>query len=456
MAVVETAWHRKEAEIPTRCPPRHAFLALLLAAGAALALACDSDPIGPGDAHLLRPILGGTIPCDGGFAAGFGCSNVDLVSFLPVEAVGGGPVPGTVPSDSVPAITLNDLWGWHDPLTGTEYVLVGRTDGLAFVSLEDPENPVYLGQLLRTAGSRVSKWRDVKVYQDHAYVVADRAGDHGVQIFDLRRLRDVQDPPTTFEEDSHYGRIASAHNIVINEASGYAYVVAATAGGDTCGRGLHMVDIRIPSAPVFAGCFADHSTGREGSGYTHDAQCIFYGGPDEQYRGREICLGSNENAFSIADVTDKTAPVAVSRAEYPNFAYVHQGWISDDHRYFYIDDEGDELHGTTTRTRTLIWDIEDLDDPVLAKEHLGVTTSSDHNLYVRGDLMYQSNYGSGLRILDISDPVGPFEVGFFDTLPLSDDPGFQGSWSNYPFFESGVIAFTSRNEGLFVVRLRGS
>ena len=286
----------------TGSTPKNAARALLLVAGAALVSACDKDPTGPGNPRL-HAILGSTIPCEGGFAAGFGCSNVDLVSFLSVRALGGGPVASAGAFDSVPDITLNDLWGWTDPLAGIEYALVGRTDGMAFVSLENPENPVYLGQLLRTAGSPVSKWRDVKVYQDHAFIVADRAANHGVQIFDLRRLRDVRNPPTTFQENYHYSRIASAHNIVINEASGYAYVVAATAGGDTCGRGLHMIDIHVPSAPDFAGCFADHSTGREGSGYTHDAQCVFYQGPDEEYRGREICLGSNENAFSIADAS---------------------------------------------------------------------------------------------------------------------------------------------------------
>ena len=100
-----------------------------------------------------------------------------------------------------------------------------------------------------------------------------------------------------------------------------------------------------------------------------------------------------------------------------------------------------------------MWDIEDLDDPILAKEHIGETEASDHNLYVRGQFMYQSNYVSGLRILDISDPVNPREVGYFDSVPVGDNgPGYAGSWSNYPFFESGVIVFTSMREGLFVVR----
>ncbi len=414
--------------------------------------ACDESPTGidPED-----PIMDIPYPCENGLAAGFKCSNVDLLSFLTLSELGGGTVPGTVPSDSVPDITVNDMWGWTDPLSNIEYALVGRTDGMAFVSLENPKEPLYLGQLLRTGGTPVSHWRDVKVYANHAFIVADRASQHGVQVFDLTQLRNIQNPPLTFQETTIYDGIASAHNIAINEASGFAYVVGATMGGDTCGRGLHIIDIQNPANPKFSGCFADHSTGREGSGYTHDAQCIIYAGPDGDHQGKEICLGSNENAMSIADVTDKENPVAISRAVYPNFGYVHQGWISENHRYFFMDDETDELRGFTTQTRTLVWDIEDLDDPVLLKEHFGVTTSSDHNIYIRGNYMYQSNYASGLRILDVSDPANPTEIGFFDTVTATvDAPGYDGSWSNYPFFESGVIAFTSRKEGLFLVRKR--
>ena len=241
--------------------------------------------------------------------------------------------------------------------------------------------------------------------------------------------------------------------LTISAANSFAYAVGSSAGGETCGGGLHIIDIREPASPTFAGCFSDPSTGRSGTGYSHDAQCVIYAGPDEEYRGREICFGANETALSIADVTDKSNPVAVASATYPNPSYVHQGWISEDHRFFFVNDEGDELDGTVTGTRTLVWDIEDLEDPILAKEHIGETEASDHNLYVRGQFMYQSNYVSGLRILDISDPVNPHEVGYFDSVPVGDNsPGFAGSWSNYPFFESGVIVFTSMREGLFVVR----
>ena len=429
---------------------------LLYVAGITLLAACDEGPTapviqdpGPGTPGL-DPILGSPVQCEGGIAAGYQCSNVDLVSFLPVQDLGHGL---QAPSgDPASAVVLNDIWGWTDPMTGIEYALVGRTDGLAFVSLEDPESPVLVGELPMTPGANSSPWRDVKVYADHAFIVADGAGQHGMQVFDLRRLREASDTPVSYSSTSIYDGIASAHNIVINEASGFAYTVGGQGGGETCAGGLHMIDIHDPVNPTFAGCFADSSTGLGGTGYTHDAQCIMYAGPDEDYQGREICLDSNETALSIADVTDKATPQAISTAAYPGVGYVHQGWLSEDHRYFLINDESDELAGIASRTRTLVSDIEDLDDPVLVHEHLGVSTSTDHNLYIRGHLMYQSNYTSGLRILDVSDPANPTEVGFFDSVPWTDAAGFDGSWSNYPFFESGVVVFTSRSEGLFVVR----
>jgi choice-of-anchor B domain-containing protein len=180
---------------------------------------------------------------------------------------------------------------------------------------------------------------------------------------------------------------------------------------------------------------------------------VIYHGPDEQYKGREICFNSSETAVGIADVTDKQRPKSISVAAYPNVSYTHQGWLSEDHRYFYLDDEGDELDGNAPKTRTLVFDVTDLDDPVVAKEFFGTTSATDHNLYVRGNYMYQSNYVAGLRVLDIKDPANPVEVGFFDTVPYGENqPGFAGSWSNFPYFKSGVIAATSMREGLFMIR----
>ena len=393
--------------------------------------------------EALAGVSGAQVECAQGEAAGFECKDVTLLSFVPVQSIGG-----------TRGVELNDIWGWTDPQSGKEYALVGRVDGTSFVDVSDPENPVFVGDLPRTEGSPGAVWRDIKVYKDHAFIVADNSGEHGVQVFDLTRLRNVPNMPATFTEDAHYDRIHSAHNIVINEETGFAYTVGNGEGGDTCGGGLHMIDIRDPKNPQFAGCFSDPNTGTQKTGYTHDAQCVLYKGPDEDYAGREICFGSNETALSIADVTDKADPVAISIAEYPNVAYTHQAWLTDDHRYILLDDEGDEISGLVDNTRTLIFDVTDLDDPVLLKEFLNPnSTAVDHNLYVKGDKVYQSNYVQGLRILDISDIENPEEVGFFDTVPYGDNsPRFDGSWSNYPYFESGTIVVTSGKEGLFLLK----
>ncbi len=69
--------------------------------------------------------------------------------------------------------------------------------------------------------------------------------------------------------------------------------------------------------------------------------------------------------------------------------------------------------------------------------------------------MYQSNYVAGLQIIDIADPANPVEVGHFDTVPFgANAAGFAGSWSNYPYFDSGIVVVTSMKEGLFVLKRR--
>ncbi len=389
-------------------------------------------------------VTGEQVSCEDGEAAAFPCSEVDMVSFLTRREIG-----------ARRGIQVNDVWGWEDPVTGREYALVGRTDGTSFIDLTEPSNPRYLGDLPKTATANPSLWRDIKVYQNHAFVVADGAGAHHMQVFDLTQLRGLTgDEPVTFAETALYKGVYSSHNLIINEETGFAYAVGSSAGGETCGGALHMINIQDPVNPTFVGCFADTRTGRSGSGATHDAQCVNYMGPDADYSGREICLSSNGTALSIADVTDKENAVAISLVEYPNVAYTHQGWLTEDHRYFYLNDEGDEASNQVDATRTLIFDLADLDDPLVASEYMGPSSAIDHNLYIRGNTMYQTNYVEGLRIVDITDPVNPTEIGHFDTVPYgpNDNSPVLGAWSNYPYFKSGIIVVTSGREGVFFLK----
>ncbi|MCH8935698.1 MAG: choice-of-anchor B family protein [Gemmatimonadetes bacterium] len=388
----------------------------------------------------LAAMVGEERKCTDGKIGPFDCNDVELLSFVPNSIL-------RAPGHSR-GVRTNDNWGWTDPLTGREYALVGRNDGTSFIDITDPVNPILVGDLPKPANTPPSQlWRDIKTYKNHAFIVADGAGNHGMQVFDLTRLRNVANPPALFEPDVHYTRIASSHNIVINEETGFAYAVGNRSGGETCGGGLHMIDIRDPRNPEFAGCFRDERG-------THDAQCVIYRGPDQEYQGRELCLNLNGSFFGIADVTDKENPVSVARATSPNSAYIHQGWLTEDHRYFYVDDESDVIQGNVSTTRTLIWDLSDVDDPVLVTQFMGSMTASAHNQYVKGNYAYQANYRYGLHVLDITDPENPREVGFFDTTPYHTGPGFSGAWSTYPFFESGTVIVTSLQEGLFILKKR--
>ena len=388
--------------------------------------------------------IAGEVRCEDGRAAAFDCGNVDLLSYLTIADLGADPLE-----------SVTDLWGWADPETGREYALVGRSAGMAIVDVTRPAAPV----VMAVVGASRARLRDIKVFSDHAFFVGDGAGDHGLVVFDLRRIRDLkplpEGEPPILEPDARYTGIGSAHNLIMEPETGLAVPVGASGSGTTCGGGLHMVDVATPTEPVFAGCYTD-TVGLIAPGRSHDGQCVVYRGPDRVHHGRRVCLVSNETALRIVDVTDPGDPIEIARASYPGVAYTHQGWLTEDHRYFFMNDELDELVGTTDRTRTLIWDVADLDDPVLVGEHLGPDIATDHNLFIRGDRMYQANYQAGMRVIDISDPENPRDIGFFDTTPYGpNQAGFGGgAWTAYPFLPSGTILVSSMYEGLFVLRPR--
>ena len=369
--------------------------------------------------------MSGQTPCTSGTAGEYPCNGYDLQSIISL--------------DEMDAQQGNDSWGWTDPQDGKEYALIGLDNGTAFIDVSDPFNAVYLGKL--PTHTQNSTWRDIKTYNNHAFIVSE-ASNHGMQVFDLTRLRDVSNPPEIFDEDAHYSGFGSAHNVIINEDSGYAYGV----GTSTFNGGPHFVDISDPTNPTPAGGYSDDS-------YSHDAQVVTYSGPDTEHLGKEILIGSNENEIAIVDITNKNNPIGLSTISYSNVEYTHQGWFTEDQRYFIVGDEIDEIN-VGFNTRTIIFDFEDLDNPSFHFEYEGPTEAIDHNGYVKGDKYYLSNYRAGMRVLDISQ-IGNesiTEIGFFDTYPDSDSANFDGAWNVYPFFESNNIVISDINRGFFLVR----
>lgn len=364
-------------------------------------------------------------PCVNGFAGNFPCEGYDLIAQIPLSVFN--------------SVKANDSWGWTDPLDNKEYAIVCLNEGTVFIDISDPINPVYLGILPGQSPDHTT-WRDVKTYNNHAFIVSEDS-NHGMQVFDLTRLRNVANPPATFDNDAYYSGFGSCHNMVINESTGFAYAV----GSDTFSGGPHFVNIQDPLNPMAAG-------GYNGEGYTHDAQVIIYDGPDTDHSGKELLFGANETQMVIIDVTDKGNPETISTMNYNNVNYTHQGWLTEDKRYFLLGDETDEIN-IGINSRTLIFDLEDLDNPQFYFEYFGPTGATDHNGYVRGNKFFLANNAAGLRVVDISD-IGNetlTEVGFFDSYANNNNSGFNGSWSIYPFFESGNIVVSDRAEGFLLV-----
>ena len=386
-----------------------------------------------------QSITGQKIPCENGLANNYDCKNLDLMSFLsPSELSNGNNT------------ELNDIWGWTDSTTSKEYALVGLLLGVSFVDVTDPINPFVIGVLPTETVS--SLWRDIKVYKDHAFIVADNVYNHGIQIFDLTQLRGVTDF-TVFEKTYHYDKVGSVHNLAINEETGFAYAVGVgSASKSEYMCGAHIIDINDPSNPTYSGCLGDESTGRYNDGYVHDGQFVIYRGPDSDYYGKEIAFTCNETALGIADVTDKSNLKIISKYDQLNFGYVHQGWLSEDHRYFFVNDELNEYYGNDPEQTTVIFDVSDLDAPKVLTIYKSGLNTIDHNNYVVGNLLYQSNYSTGLRVLNINNVEAPVEVAYFDTYRSGDIPSFVGSWSNYPYFSSGTIIVSSIEEGLFILK----
>ena len=374
---------------------------------------------------LLVSTAAAQSPCVDGMVDGFPCDRMELMSQMSNEDMLG--------------TGSNDVWGWEDPITGVEYALVGEREGLAIVDLGDPLNP-FLAAFMATETSS-STWRDMKVHADHVYVVSEASG-HGLQVLDLNQLRDLTEYPALLDPTKHVDVFSDAHNVVINEDAAMLFAV----GTNLASGGLVAFDISEPDDPILVGDYGE-------AGYTHDAQAVTYSGPDEAYQGRSLVFAANANKLAIIDATDPTDIFSISIANY-DYSYTHQCWLTEDQRYLILGDETDEQN-QGINTRTLIWDVQDLEEPILIGEHFSEGTAIDHNQYVSGNLLFQANYAAGLRMLSLSDVADGelTEIGFFDVYPEDDAPVFtNGSWSTYPYFKSGYVVVTSRLDGVFIVR----
>ncbi|EXF75539.1 hypothetical protein CFIO01_06275 [Colletotrichum fioriniae PJ7] len=396
----------------------------------------------------------------------FRCKNMDLYDFINHAELGS-------PNADYRGKSGSSSWGWTDPESGREFIVSGMFDGCAFIEILPKGKMLNLGFLptYSPVGNR-AYWHEIRPYHNYMLIGSELEG-HGIQIFDMTKLLDIDptEAPILFTNENdltgHFIEslpLGRSHNVVVNEEAKYAVAVGVQPRTEGCMGGLHFFSLEDPSNPVALGCDGQ-------DGYVHDAQCLIYRGPDSKYQGRDICYGYNEDTLTIYDVSDKKNSKIISRTSYEGATFTHQGWVNDVNwqEWLFMDDEYDEddLAGPAADGYpvTYIWDIRSLDSPKQTGLFKHTVKGIDHNQYVVGDLLVQSNYGAGVRVWDVSsvpqDPTGGSvcEIAYFDIYPEDDSlPGggaiqFSGTWSSYAYFKSGFIFVNTIERGAYLVKM---
>ncbi len=334
--------------------------------------------------------------------------------------------------------SATDIWSWVSP-AGKEYAIIATTRGTVYYRVHPSAPAEYVGYV--DSGTSWSA-SDVKIYGSHAYVVGD-GGTAFLQIVDLSQAdNDIVTLVNTSDLGIGFGQ---AHNVFINEDSGFLYLAIPNTNG---GNGITAVDLNVnPAAPTVAGTWTDSDPGVR----CHDIFARTYtSGPRA---GDEIafCFAEGDGLY-IVDVTNKASMSRISKLAYTNATYCHQGWLTDDNEYLLLNDELDEQNvPAVSTTTTYVIDVGNLNNPSEAGTFTNGLASTDHNLTIDGDVTWEANYSSGLRVWDTCDPPTAVELGYFDTRPEDDAVPRNGAWGVSEQLPSGLVLVSDRARGLFVL-----
>ncbi|MBK7129504.1 MAG: choice-of-anchor B family protein [Crocinitomicaceae bacterium] len=309
---------------------------------------------------------------------------------------------------------LNGIWGYTDE-TGKEYALVGTEDGVSIVDISLPSSPI---EIVFIPGEN-SIWREIKTNGDYAYVTTE--ADEGLLIIDLSPLPSSTVLPTNYYVGPAGNEWNTAHSLYAD--NGYVYINGSGRGNG----GLIILDVTTdPMNPIELGEFD--------MWYVHDC----YVRDDTAYLAHIY-----DGFFSILDITDKSNPVFLGSAITPtNFS--HNIWTSDDGNFAFTTDEvsGGFIGAFDVSNPAAIQYL----DKIQSSPGNGIVP---HNAHVIGDYLVTSYYADGVVIHDITYPYNLIQVGNHDTNP-HELMNTSGCWGVYPYFPSGNIIASDREEGLFI------
>ena len=318
----------------------------------------------------------------------------------------------------------NDVWGVT--INDREIAIIGSTAGVHFIDVTDPANAVELKDAFAPGAAQGPNLihRDFHDYNGYLYVVADE-GPSTLQVVDLSGLPDSTE--IVYDSNEFF---TTAHNVFVDEDNARLYAL----GADYGAKGVAVYSLANPAQPVELASYpADGNVPYAHDGYIRDN--IAY-----------LNCGTS-NGFRVYDLTDPKAPVLISEMTgYPQAGYNHSGWLDEVGHYYFM---ADETWGMDLK----VVDVCNEEGTEVVKTFntgSGVPSSIPHNLIVRCNLLYVSYYHEGLQVFDISDPLNPERIAYYDTYDGPDGTTYQGAWGVYPLFPSGTILISDMQTGLYV------
>lgn len=309
--------------------------------------------------------------------------------------------------------TYNEIWGIvHDQ---REYAIIGSTAGTHFFDVTTTQDIHEVAFVAGKVQGPEIIHRDYHDFKNYLYAVSDE-GESSLQIIDFSTLPDsvslVYDSSELFER---------SHNIFIDTATAKMY----TTNGD-------IYSVENPTNPSFlytTPLLSCHDV------YVQNDTAYINGG----YDGFFIV------DFSQTTIENQTHELLGSLISYPDQGYNHSGWITSDGKYYVMADE-------TWGMRMKMLDISDFSNiEVVSLFGSNVDSNSiPHNQIIKDDYLYTAYYHDGLYVHDISNPMSPVLVAYFDTFLPNHHNSYMGAWGVYPFLPSGKILLSDMQTGLYI------
>lgn len=315
---------------------------------------------------------------------------------------------------------------WGHAVNGHEYAVVGGAEHVLFFDITDPSTPQLVGKFQGTANT---VWREFKSYKNRIYAVSDQTTE-GLMIFDMSHAEDTI--IRTYWSNQLFQK---SHTITLDTSSGRIYL-----NGGSATQGIIVLDVsQNPDQPTFL------------------AHAQFQGGGlhDSYVRNDTIYASSGNEGYYIYDMKNPLNPVLL--AEINTGGYNHNSWLNTAGTHAYYTEEipdGRPVQIIDLQNLAL-GEIETagsfLDKfSVAGGEH----TAIPHNVYIKDDILFNSQYEDGLLAYDISNPTQPVLLARYDTHPENIMYNqYRGNWGNYPWLPSGNIIAADMQNGLYVLKL---